>query len=78
MANNKIGDFVQCRGFFGIQIFAKIKSIEEVTGVNEYTIEGPEGEYKMFSPQSLTKKDAREWIKKLEDSIQFLKTIWIN
>jgi hypothetical protein len=75
MANNKIGDFVQCRGFFGIQIFAEIKSIEEVMGVNEYTIEGPEGEYKMFSPQSLTKKDAKEWINKLEDNIQFLKTI---
>ena len=29
MANNKIGDFVQCRGFLGIQIFAEIKSIEE-------------------------------------------------
>jgi len=70
----KIGDYVRCRGF-GFPIFAKVKEIAEEMGVSEYTIEGPEGQYRMFSPETLTKKEAKEWIKKLEDNINFLKKV---
>jgi hypothetical protein len=76
MSKIEVGDYVKARGFMGIAIFAKVQSINVTDGgVDEYVIVGPEGEYKMFAPELLTKKAAKEWIEKLNKSIDFLKKV---
>jgi len=77
MKQIKVGDYVRCRGFMGIPIFAIVKDIkeEELEGTKIYTIEGPEGEYTLYSPELVSKKEAKEWIDKFQNNIKFLKNI---
>lgn len=75
MSNFKVGDYVTYRGLMGIQVFAKVKSIEDHDTYPCYVIDGPEGEFKCYGPELLTKKAAKEWVSRLESSVKFLKQI---
>lgn len=75
MSNLKVGDYVTCRGMLGIQIFAKVKAVEDHDTYPCYVIDGPEGEFKSYGAELLTKKAAKEWVSRLESSVKFLKTV---
>ena len=72
----KVGDYIKTKPFLGSCIFAKVKKIEELDGgALMYVVEGPEGEYNCYSADPLSKKEAKNWIDRLNNNIKFLKQI---
>lgn len=77
MANIKVGDYVMTKPFLGKVIFATVKKVEVLDDAsNTFVIESPEGdEYNCYDPELITKKHAKELIKKLQINLEFLKKI---
>lgn len=72
----KVGDYIKTKPTLGKGIFGRIKKVEELDGgYFAYLIDAPDGEYTSYGPELLTKKEAKELIKVMQNNIEFLKKV---